>query len=59
VTDEEGLSSPLECYTLAFGDVVQLNFNLGQSQNVGRRAHAGNELGNHSLGTVGSSHGST
>lgn len=57
VTDEKGLSSPLECDTLALGDVVQLDFNLGQGQNVSGRTHAGKKLGNNSLGAVGSSHG--
>merc|ERR1711868_264901 len=33
VTNKQGLASPLECHVLAFWDISQLDFNLGQSQN--------------------------
>ena len=34
VSDEEGLSSPLEGHVLALGNVRKLNLDLGQGQNV-------------------------
>ena len=40
VSDEEGLSPPLECRCLAFRHVVEVDLNLGQGQDVGGGAHA-------------------
>ena len=40
VSEEEGLSSPLDGDALADGDVVQVNLDLGQGQNVPGGGHA-------------------
>lgn len=50
MTDEDGLSSPLDGDVLSFGDGGEVNFNLGKSQNIGRGRHVGKEVGDGGLG---------
>ncbi|TNN65384.1 hypothetical protein EYF80_024420 [Liparis tanakae] len=57
MADKQRLASPLEGHVLAFGDVAQLDFDLGQGQHVGRGAHGGDELSDHRLGGVDAHHG--
>lgn len=57
MSHKEGLATPLEGHVLAFWDVGQLDFNLGQGQHVGRGAHRGDELCDDRLGAVGSASG--
>lgn len=57
VADKQRLASPLEGHVLAFGDVAQLDLDLGQGQDVGRGAHGGDELRDHRLGGVDAQHG--
>lgn len=60
VTDEDGLSSPLDDNVLALGDGSKLDFNLGESENVGRGGHGLQEFGDGGLGGGGGddTHGS-
>lgn len=51
MTDENGLSSPLDGDVLSFGDGGKVDFDLGKSQNVGRGRHVGKEVDDGSLGT--------
>lgn len=57
VTDEQWLASPLEGHVLAFGDVVQLNFNFGQGQDVSGGTHGRNKLSDHRFGSIDADHG--
>merc|ERR1719232_435750 len=52
VSDEEGLSPPLEGGGLALRDVIEVDLDLGQGQDVGGGAHAGDESVDHVGGGV-------
>lgn len=51
VTDENGLSTPLDNDVLALGDRIETDFNLGLSQDIGGGGHVHEEVLNSSLGT--------
>ena len=51
VTDEDGLSTPLDGDVTTLGDGAEVNLDLGQSQNIGRGGHVGQEIGNGCLGS--------
>ena len=44
VSDEDGLSSPLDDDVLALGDGGKINLNLGLSQNICRSGHVDKEV---------------
>lgn len=50
VTDENGLSSPLDDDVLSDRDASQLNLNLREGEDVGGRRHSAEELGDRGLG---------
>ena len=45
MANEERFSSPFVGHILSFGDIGQIDFDLGQSQNVGGSGHAHHKLG--------------
>lgn len=53
VSDEDGLSSPFDDDVLAFGDGVEIDLDLGHSQDVGRGRHVLQEFLDSGLGTGG------
>lgn len=57
VAHKQGLASPLEGHVLAFGDVAQLDLDLGEGQDIGGGAHGGHKLGDHRLGSIDSHYG--
>merc|ERR1719232_43317 len=56
VSDEEWLSPPLEGGGLALRDVIEVDLDLGQGQDVGGGAHAGDESVDHVGGGVSAHH---
>ena len=57
MADEKRLSTPLEGDILAFGNISQFHFNFSQSQDIGRRAHGADKLGDNRFGGISSGHG--
>lgn len=56
MTNEKGLSTPLERNRLALRNIAQLHFDLGHGQHISRGAHRRNELCHDGLGAIRSYH---
>lgn len=53
VTNEHGLSTPLDDSVLALGNAVHVHLDLGQSQHIAGSAHGGQEVRDGGLGAAG------